>query len=170
MLLMIEEGIRGGMSEAIHRYAKANNKYMNNYDKSIISSCLMYLDANNLHGWAMFQKIPVHGFKWVKELSKFNQSFKKSYNENSGRGYFLEVDEYPENVFNSHTDLSFLPETKKIEKSHQLICNIQDKEKHALHKRALKQALNHGLTLRKVHKIIHFNSKSMVKTIHQHEY
>ena len=72
MLLMTEEGIKGGMSQAIHRYAKANNKYMNNYVKSITSSYLVYLDANNLYGWAMFQKIPVHGFKWVKELSKFN--------------------------------------------------------------------------------------------------
>ena len=143
---------------------------MKNYDKNTTSSFFMYLDANNLYGWAMFQKIPVHGFKWVKELSKFNQSFKKSYKENSGRGYFLEVDEYPENLFNSHKDLSFLPERKKIEKNHQLICDIKDKEKYVLHKRALKQALNHGLTLRKVHKITHFNSKSMVKTIHQHEY
>ena len=128
MLLMIEEGIKGGMSQAIHRYAKANNKYMNNYVKSITSSYLMYLDANNLYGWAMFQKIPVHGFKWVKELSKFNQSFKKSYNENSGRGYFLEVDEYPENLFNSHKDLSFLPEKKKSKKIISLFATYKTKK------------------------------------------
>ena len=68
MLLMVEKGIRGGVCQAIHRYAKVNNKYMNNYDKSIISSYLMYLDANNLYGWAVFQKLPVNGFKWVKKL------------------------------------------------------------------------------------------------------
>ena len=59
MLLMIEEGIRGGICHAVQRYAKANNKYMNNYNKSITSSFLMYLDTNNLYGWAMSQKLPV---------------------------------------------------------------------------------------------------------------
>ena len=87
MLLMIEKAIRGGMCQAIHRYAKANNKYMNNYDKNIESSHLMYLDANDLYGLAMSQKIPVNGFKWVKKLSKFNESFIKCYNENSTRRF-----------------------------------------------------------------------------------
>ena len=77
MLLMIEEGIRGGICHAVQRYAKANNKYMNNYNKSITSSFLMYLDANNLYGWAMSQKLPVNSFKWVKELPKFNDRFIK---------------------------------------------------------------------------------------------
>ena len=63
MLLMIESGIRGGMCQSIHRYAKANNKYMNNYDKIIESSYLIYLDANNLYGWAMSKKLSVNGFK-----------------------------------------------------------------------------------------------------------
>ena len=62
MLLMVEEGIRGGMCQAVYTYAKANNKYMNNYDKRIMSSFLMYLDANNLYGWAMSQKLPIDGF------------------------------------------------------------------------------------------------------------
>ena len=74
MLLMIEKGIRGGICQAIHRYAKANNKYMKNYNKDIISSYLMYLDANNLYGWAMSQKLPVNGLKWIKNLSQFNES------------------------------------------------------------------------------------------------
>ena len=89
MLLMIEAGIRGRICQSIHRYAKANNKYMKNYDKSIESSYLMYLDANNLDGWAMFQKLPVNGFKWEDDLSRFNEIFIKSYNENNNKGYFL---------------------------------------------------------------------------------
>ena len=96
MLLMVEKGIRGGICQAIHRHAKANNKYMKNYNKDIISSYLMYLDANNLYGWAMSQKLPVNGFKWVKNLSQFNESFIRNYDENSDIRYFLEVDiDYP---------------------------------------------------------------------------
>ena len=70
----------------------ANNKYMKNYDKKFESTYLMYVDANNLYGWAMSQKRPVNGFKWVKNLSTFNKRFIESYNENSNKGYFLEVD------------------------------------------------------------------------------
>ena len=115
MLLMVEKGMRGGMYHAIHRYAKANNKYMKNYDKNIISSYLMYLNATNLYGWAISQKLPVNGFKWIKKLSEFNEDFMKGYDENSDKGYFLEVDvEYPKKLFNLHRDLPFLPERKKI--------------------------------------------------------
>ena len=89
MLLMVEKGTRGGICQAIHRYAKANNKYMKNYDKDMDSSYPQYLDANNLFGWAVSQKRPVNGFKWVKKLSKFNECFIKSYDENSEKGYFL---------------------------------------------------------------------------------
>ena len=85
-LLMIKAGIRGGMCQSIHKHAKANNKYMKNYDKSIKSSYLMYLDANNLYGWAMSQKLPVNGFKWENDLSRFNENFIKNYNENSDIG------------------------------------------------------------------------------------
>ena len=68
MLMMVEKGIRGGISHAIHRCAKANNKYMKNYDKNVALSYLMYLDANNLHGLAISQKLPVNGFKWKKYI------------------------------------------------------------------------------------------------------
>ena len=76
--------------ECVNQYiGKANNKYMKNYDKSIESSYLMYLDANNLYGWAMYQKLPVNGFKWVNYLSRFNEKFIKNYNEKSDIWYFL---------------------------------------------------------------------------------
>ena len=128
MLLMVEKGIRGRICQAIHRYAKANNKYVNNYDKSIISSYLMYLDANNFYGWTMMQKRPANGLKWVKNSSKFNERFIKGYSENSDRGYFLEVDVgYPKNLFNSHKDLPFLLERKNIEKYKKIVCRIEGK-------------------------------------------
>ena len=74
--------------KSIRRYAKAN-KYMRNYDKSIESSYLMYLDANNLYEWAISQKLPINGFKLVTDLSRFHENFMKSYNENIDIGYFL---------------------------------------------------------------------------------
>ena len=74
MLLMVEKRTRGGLCQAIHRYAKANNKYM-----------------KNLFGWAMSQKLPVDGFKWIKKLSQFNEAFIKIYDENNDKGYILEV-------------------------------------------------------------------------------
>ena len=160
MLLMVESGIRGAIYQAICRYAKASNKYMNNYDKRKLISYLMYLDANNLYGWKMSLKLPVNGFKWVRDLSKFNESFIKNYNENSDRGYFLEVDvEYPKNLFNSHKDFTFLPERKKLGKLEKIVCSIEDKEKYVVHIKALKQALNHGLVLKRVHRVIQFNQK-----------
>ena len=77
MLLMVEKGIRGEFCQVIHRHAKANNKYMNYYNEDTISSCLMYLDANNLYGLAMSQKLTINGFKWVETLSRFNERFIK---------------------------------------------------------------------------------------------
>ena len=94
MILTIQKRIRGGICQATPRYAKANNEYMKNYNKNIESSFTEYLDANNLYGWAMSKKLPVNGFKWVKqeELSNFNEDLIKNYDKNSDKGYFLEVD------------------------------------------------------------------------------
>ena len=146
MLLMVEEGIRGGICHAIHRYAKANNKYMNNYDKNEESSYIQYLDANNLYGWAMSQKLPVNNFKWVEDTSKINEEFIKNYNENSNKGCILEVDvKYPKKLHDSHNDLPFLPRRMKIDKCKKLVCNLLNKKKYVAHIKSLKQALNHGL-------------------------
>ena len=79
MLLMVEKGTRGEICHAIHRYVKANNKSTKSYDKNIQSSYLMYLDGNNLYGWAMSQNLPVDGFKWIKKLSDFDERFVKNY-------------------------------------------------------------------------------------------
>ena len=87
MLLMVEEGIRGGICRAIQRHAKANNKYMKNYDKNKESSYIQYLDANNLYGCAMSQKLPVNGFKWINDVTEIDEKFIKSYDEDSDKGY-----------------------------------------------------------------------------------
>ena len=112
MLLMVEKGIRGGICHSIYRYAKANNKYMKDYDKNKESSYLQYWDVNNLYGWAMSQKLPVNNFEWIKDTSQFNEDFIKSYKKESDEGYFLEVDiQYLEKLHKLHNDLPFLPET-----------------------------------------------------------
>ena len=139
MLLVIEAGIRGGMCQSVHRYAKVNNKYMKNYNKNIESSYLMNLDANNLHGGAMAQKLPANGFKWENDLSRFNEDLLKNYNEDIDAEYFLQVDmEYPKELWGSYKDLPFLPQRKKLQK-------------------VLKQALDNELTLKEVNRVIKFN-------------
>ena len=91
MLLMVEKGIRGGTYHAIHRYAKANNKYMKDYDKNSESSYLKYWNVNNLYGCAMLQKLPVNIFKGTEDTFPFYEDFIKNYNEESKEVYFLEV-------------------------------------------------------------------------------
>ena len=104
------------------------------------------------------------GFKSVENLSEFNEGFIKKYDEDSNTGYFLKVDvEYPKDLSNSHKDLPFLPERQKVEKVQELVCDTNDKEKYVVHIRALKQALNHGLKLNKVHRVIQFNQKAWLK-------
>ena len=125
---------------------------MKNYDKNIESSDIEYSDSNSLYGQAMSQKLPVNNFKWVgkNNLSKLNGTFIKNYDENSDKGYMFEVDvEYPKKLVNLYSDLPFLPERKKIGKCNKLVCTVQDNENYVVHVRALKQALNHELILKK---------------------
>ena len=137
---------------------------MKNYNKSIESSYLTYLETNNLYGWAMSQKLPADGFKWVEDLFQFKENFIKNYNENSHKGYIFEVDvECPKKLFNLHSDLVFLPERKKIGICIKFVCTVQDKENDVLHIRALKQALNRGLILKKVRRVIQFNQEAWLK-------
>ena len=134
MLLMVEEGIRCGICHFIHRHAKANNKYMENYDKNEESSYIQYLDANNLASQEclnvlMSQKLSVNNFKWVEDTSKVNEEFIKNYNENNKKGYILEVDvKYPKKLHDSHSDLPFLPKRMKTDKCKKLVCNLQHKK------------------------------------------
>ena len=113
----------------------------------------------------MSPKLPVNGFMWYNDhLSDFNEDFIRNYNENSDEGYFPEIDiEYPQQLWSSNKDLPFLPERRRIEKVEKLVCSIEDKEKYVIHIRALKQALNNGLKLKQVHRVIKFQQKAWLK-------
>ena len=164
MLLMIENGIRGGICHAIQRYAKANNKYMNDYKKNRESSYIQYLDANNLYVMAMSEKSPIKGFKWIADISRIDEYFVKSYNKNSNKGYILKVDvDYPRELQNLHCDLPFLSERMVVNNTKKLICNLQDKKDYVVHINVLKQALDHGLKLINVYQVTEFDQEAWLK-------
>ena len=119
-------------------------------------------DENN--SWVMSQKLPVNNFEWIKDASQFNEEFIKSYNEESDEGYFLEVeDQYLEKLHELHNDLPFLPERIKTKKVEKLVANLHDKTEYVIYIRNLKQALNSGLVLKKVHRVIKFNQDAWLK-------
>ena len=132
---------------------------MKDYDESKESSYIQYLDAKILYGAAMSEKLLMNGFKWVNDIFGINKKFVKSYDKNSSKGYILEVDvDYP-----SKLHMPFLPERMKIDKTKKLVCNLHDKKKYVVHISILKQALDHGLKLKKVHRVIEFNQKAWLK-------
>ena len=111
----------------------------------------------------MSQKLPVNNFEWVEDTSQFNEDFLKNYNEESDTGYFLEVDvQCTEKLHELHNDLQVLLERMKIEKEN-LVVNLHDKTEYVIQIRNLKQALNHGLVLKKVHRVIKFNQNTWLK-------
>ena len=164
MLLMFEQGIRGGITQAVKRYVKANNKYMSDYDSEQLSIFLQYLDANNLYGWGMIQKLPTHGFKWVKKVEEFTPEKIAKLVKKDKKGYILEVDvDYPKELHKSHNELPFLAERMKIRKVEKLVPNLNNKKKYVCHIRTLDQALKHGLVLKKVHRVIKFEQSAWLK-------
>ena len=149
MLLMIEKGIRGGVSMISNRHAKANNKYMGeSFIDTMISTYIMYLDANNLYGWGMSKPLPTHGFEWMKvdELEAWEL-----------HSCILEVDlECPKNLHDLYNDYPPAPEQIVVNKVSKLIPNLGDKKKYVLHYENLKQYLNLGLKLTHIHRGIKF--------------
>ena len=183
MFQFIEKGMRGGTSYIANRYGEANNKYMKTYNEKAPSKYIMYLDANNLYGWAMSQYLPTGNFKWLsqKQIEKTNLG---EYTENSKKGLILEVDlEYPQELHDLHNDYPLGPEKVKVAKDmlsdyckkiadkfnissglvHKLIPTLNDKEKYILHYRNLQLYLSLGLKLKKIHRVLEFDQSPWLK-------
>ena len=183
MSQFIEKGLRGGISYIANRYGKANNKYMKEYDENKPQKYIMYLDANNLYGWAMSQYLPTGGFKWMTQKQIDNIDLAK-YKEDSKNGLILEVDlKYPEELHDLHNDYPLAAEKIKVEKDmlsnyckriadkynisiglvSKLIPTLSNKEKYVLHYRNLQLYIDLGLKVSKVHRVLEFNQSPWLK-------
>ena len=183
MFQFIEKGMRGGISYIVNRYGKANNKYMREYNENEPSKYIMYLDANNLYGWAMSQYLPTGGFKWLteKQINKINLA---QYNEDSNKGLLIEVDlEYPKELHDLHNDYPLAAERVRVNNNMlskyckriatkynistglvgKLIPTLSKKEKYVLHYRNLQLYLDLGLKINKVHRVLEFNQSPWLK-------
>ena len=154
---MVEKGIRRGITQAVKRYAKANNKYMNDlYNPDEKSIYLQNLNANNLYVWAMAQNLPTHGFKWENGEGFTSEKIDELVGKDK-EGYHLEVDvKYPKKLHEIHNGLPLLVEKMKIKSLKKLMPNLKRKKRYLVHIKALDQALKHGLKLKKVHRVIKF--------------
>ncbi len=155
MYLMLEKGIRGGISTITKRYVRANNKYAKGYDKDQVSVYIPYLDVNNLYGWAMRHKLPVKDFRWMSEDELENWESKPC---------IWEVDlEYPKELHDFHSKYPLVPEKLQIDKVKKLVPNLCDKKKYVLHYENLKLYLRLGLRLTKIHRGITFAEEDFMK-------
>ena len=158
ILLMFERGIRGVITQAVRKYAAANNPYMGDkFDPNEDTTYLQYLDANNLYGWAMSQPLPTGGFRWVD----VNPNKISELATRTDKGYIIEVDvSYPAELHNQHNDLPFMCERIEINRVEKLVPNLRDKKSYVIHIRALAQALKHGLILDRIHRAIEFDQSA----------
>ena len=156
LLLMVEKGIRGGVSMISNRYGKANNKYMGkSFIDTMLSMYIVYLDANSLYGWAMTKPLTTHGFKWMKvsELENWEN-----------HSCILEVDlEYPRSLHDLHSDYPLAPEQIEVNKVDKLIPNLWNKKKHVIHFENLKQYLSLELELTHIHRGIKFEESQWLE-------
>ena len=152
---MVEKGIRGGVSMISTRYGKASNKYMQEYDPLLISKYIIYLDANNLYGWAMSRKLPTHGFKWMKQ---------DDLDHWENMPCILEVNlEYPHCLHDLHNDYPLAPERLEMNGVTKLIPNFNNKERYVVHYEALKLYVKYGLKITKIHRGITFQESAWLK-------
>ncbi|XP_011858376.1 PREDICTED: uncharacterized protein LOC105555932 [Vollenhovia emeryi] len=158
MLLFVERGVRGGLSQCSHRYARANNKYLASHDPLQASTYLMYYDVNNLYGWAMCESLPYARFQWVDDANAESLDV-MAVTADSDIGYILEVDlAYPRELHDVHADLPFCPlrappPGKVTEK---LLATLHDKSRYVIHYRNLQQCVRHGLRILKIHRVLRF--------------
>ncbi|XP_059221314.1 uncharacterized protein LOC131995971 isoform X1 [Stomoxys calcitrans] len=159
----IVEGIRGGIVQCSKRFSVANNIYVSDYNPCQDSNFLIYLDVNNLYGYAMSQYLPYKNFEWVGNIEMFNLNDIK---EDSEIGYILEVDlEYPSSLHDYHNDLPFCAENKKLGSMRQskLVLNLNDKNNYIIHYKTLQQCIKHGLVLKKIHRILQFKQTNWLQ-------
>ncbi len=155
MYLMVESGIRGGISSIMKRYAKANHKYLKDYNPQKPSVFIEYLDANNLYGWAMSEPLPHKNFLWMDDNELKNWQDKPC---------ILEVDlEYSKDLHDLHGEYPLAPKQLKINKINKLVPNLHDKKKYVVHYENLKLYLRLGLKLTKIHRGISFEEKRFMK-------
>ena len=155
MLLMIEKGIRGGVSMISTRYGKANNPYMgDSYDPNQPTKYISYLDANNLYGWAMCKPLPTHGLESMVQDELNNW---KKLSDSEGTGCILEVDlEYPKELHDLHNDYPLALELMEVNKIEKLIPNLNNKTNYIIHHESLKLYKKLGLRITKIHRGIKF--------------
>ena len=157
MFDFVQKGMRGGISSIITRYAKANNPYMGDkYDPSKETSYIQYLDANNLYGWAMSKPLPVGGFEWV---------FPKTLNDVSDIPCFVMCDlEIPDNLFDKFSELVPAPEKIVVNKVEKLIPSLKPKREYVCHINNLKQYVELGVVVTKIHKALKFREEAWMKS------
>ena len=147
---MVEKGIRGWITQATKRYVKAKNKYMKDlYNPDEESVYLEYMDANNLYGWAIINNLPTHRFL-QKKAEDFTPEKIDELVKKERRGYLLEVHvKHPKELHKNHNELPFLAKRMKIGRAKKLVPNLKNKKRYVVHIKALDEALNHGLKLKK---------------------
>ncbi|XP_071581757.1 uncharacterized protein [Temnothorax nylanderi] len=156
MVMFVERGIRGGLSQCSNRYARANNKYIRSHDSSQPSTYLMYFDVNNLYGWAMCEPLPYAEFQWVDVVESLDVM---SVTLDSAIGYILEVDlAYPHELHDAHADFPFCPTRDKPpgKRCDKLLATLCDKSRYVLHYRNLQQCVRFGLRVTKIHRALRF--------------
>jgi len=117
MYLQVENSIRGGISMISNKYSKANNHYLENYNKNDKNIYIIYLDANNLYGWAMSQHLPYGGYEYDTDIDKYTEEYIMQLDDEADKGYFFTVDlEYPKELHDLHNDYPLCPDKKIITK------------------------------------------------------
>lgn len=165
MLLFVERGIRGGISQCSKRYSKANNKHMKDHDPNAASKYLMYLDANNLYGFSMMQHLPIKDFEWNQ--NEFTIEEIMNIPDDASTGYIFEVDlEYPQHLHDKHKDYPLCAETREVpgsKKEKKLLLTLFDKKNYVIHYKMLKFVLQQGLVLKKIHRVLQFTQSQWLK-------